>query len=171
MGRSGSGKSTIFQVLLGVCEFDGVAKIGADKVGYLPQTPSLLPISIGDNLRLAKPNASEDELYQVLAKVGLGELIAALPMGLNTLLSERGGGLSGGQAQRLAMAQLVLQDAKVWLLDEPTEHLDSEIKAQIHELLQSLSQDKTVLWATHDTPVAWVDKVISLDKHFDGDKA
>lgn len=163
IGRSGSGKTTIFQVLLGVCDYEGEVGVSASQLGYLPQTPSLLPVSIADNLRLAKPSVTGDELQVVLEQVGLWGLVSALPMGINTILTERGGGLSGGQAQRLAIAQLVLQDASVWLLDEPTEHLDKDTKADIHELLHHLGKSKTILWATHDEPVAWMDSVIRLD--------
>lgn len=175
MGESGVGKSTLFEVLLGVVDYDGSAKIGAieiktcdmhvnhSKIGYLPQTPALLPISIADNLRLAKSCADDDEIVQILHKVGLAEILQ-LPNGINTILSERGGGLSGGQAQRLAIAQLLLQNADIWLLDEPTEHLDSDTKADIHALLHQFSQTKTVLWITHDAPVSWLDGVYVIEK-------
>lgn len=163
MGRSGSGKSTIFEVILGVCEFEGQVIVNAKQFGYLPQTPSLLPLSIAQNLRLANPTASDDQLKAVLEQVGLWELIGYLPLGMDTQLSEQGGGLSGGQAQRLAIAQLILQDADVWLLDEPTEHLDAQTKVDIHELLHSVCQQKTVLWASHDSPPAWIDDVVTLE--------
>lgn len=176
MGASGSGKSTLFEVLLGVADYDGSAKMGGQElkavdvttaysdIGYLAQTPALLPISIAENLRLAKSDVSDDELMELLKKVGLSEILA-LPNSIHTVLSERGGGLSGGQAQRLAIAQLLLQNAKLWLLDEPTEHLDKDTKADIHALLYQLSQNKTVLWATHDTPVSWLDGVYVIDNH------
>ena len=120
------------------------------QLGYLSQSTPLLPISIGDNLRLAKPSATDDELVQVLKDVALWETISQLPDGMNTVLTERGGGLSGGQGQRLAIAQLLLQNAKVWLLDEPTEHLDSQTAEQIKALLHHVSSAKTVIWVTHD---------------------
>ena len=69
---------------------------------------------------------------------------------MNTVLAERGGGLSGGQGQRLAIAQLLLQNAKVWLLDGPAEHLDSQTAEQIKALLHRVSNAKTVIWVTHD---------------------
>ncbi len=175
-GVSGSGKSTLFQVLLGFSAYGGSAKIADNEIaavnmadirpyiGYLPQTPALLPISIADNLRLSCPNACDDDLYRVLAQVELLALIQALPNGLDTVLSERGGGLSGGQAQRLAIAQLLLQNANIWLLDEPTEHLDEQTKTTIHALLHRLSTNKTLLWATHDSPVDWLDGVLDLDE-------
>lgn len=166
MGASGVGKSTILQILLGFGDFEGeviihadgksarydeidVAKLRGD-FGYLSQTAPLLPMSISDNLRLAKPNASDGELIEALKKVRLWEVISQLPNGINTILFERGGGLSGGQGQRLAIAQLLLQDAKVWLLDEPTEHLDGETAGRIKALLSEVSVGKSVIWVTHD---------------------
>lgn len=165
-GQSGSGKSTILQILLGFGQFTGkIQLLDGDTVydhqalnqtalrqqmGYLAQSVSLLPMSIADNLRLAKKDATEDELQAVLEMVGLWTLISQLPNGINTVLSERGGGISGGQAQRIGIAQLLLQDAKIWLLDEPTEHLDGETAQAVAELLHRLAKDKTVIWVTHD---------------------
>lgn len=166
MGASGVGKSTLLQILLGFGDFEGEVIIHADgksarydeidvatlrsDFGYLSQTAPLLPMSISDNLRLAKPNASDDELIEALKKVQLWEVISQLPNSINTALFERGGGLSGGQGQRLAIAQLLLQDAKVWLLDEPTEHLDEQTAGRIKALLSEVSVGKTVIWVTHD---------------------
>lgn len=166
MGESGSGKTTIFQVLLGFSPYEGRLMIANKNatIGYLPQTPALLAMSIADNLRLANPNASIDTLLSVLDEVGLLDFVQALPNGIDTMLTERGGGLSGGQAQKLAIAQLILQNADIWLLDEPTEHLDAQTKSQIHDLLKVKSVGKTVLWATHDTPVPWAVQVYHLPK-------
>lgn len=166
MGESGIGKSTVLQILLGFGDYEGdvllqdgercIAYRDIDvghlrqQFGYLSQTVALLPMTIGDNLRLAKADASDDELVQALKAVQLWQMIAQLPDGLDTELGERGAGLSGGQAQRLAIAQLVLQDAKVWLLDEPTEHLDCQTAQQIKQLLHTLAKNKTVIWVTHD---------------------
>ena len=121
-------------------------------------------MSIADNLRLPNPTASDDKLWQILGQVGLKPLIKALPNQLDTQLGERGSGLSGGQQRRLAIAQLLLQDAHLWLLDEPTEHLDSDTAAEINALLQQVTRGKTVLWVTHDaTNLPWLDRQISLD--------
>ncbi|MFA9485258.1 MULTISPECIES: thiol reductant ABC exporter subunit CydD [unclassified Moraxella] len=180
MGESGVGKSTILQILLGFGDFEGDIIIHADgksvryddidvatlreQFGYLSQTVPLLPMSIADNLRLAKPDACDDELVSVLQAVGLKEVIDGLPSGIHTMLSERGGGLSGGQGQRIAIAQLLLQDAKVWLLDEPTEHLDGETAGYIKALLSHISKDKTVIWVTHDKAGVAFDEVCYLGK-------
>ncbi|MFB6349567.1 thiol reductant ABC exporter subunit CydD [Moraxella sp. ZJ142] len=169
-GESGSGKSTLLQTLLGFGQYTGKIVVHDEhgqyrydeldlaqlrsQFGYLAQTPALLPISIADNLRLAKPDATDEQMVAALQAVGLWSLIASLPNAMQTVLSERGGGLSGGQAHRLAIAQLLLQDAKVWLLDEPTEHLDAQTAEAITMLLHRLSGDKTVIWVSHDPSIA-----------------
>ena len=176
VGQSGSGKSTLLQIFLGFCAYQGDIFIDNQnfntinstqfrhQIAYLSQQTMLLPMSIADNLRLPNPTASDDKLWQILAQVGLKPLIKALPNQLDTQLGERGSGLSGGQQRRLAIAQLLLQDAQLWLLDEPTEHLDSDTAAEINALLQQVTRGKTVLWVTHDaTSLPWLDRQISLD--------
>ncbi|OBX62108.1 thiol reductant ABC exporter subunit CydD [Moraxella osloensis] len=176
VGQSGSGKSTLLQIFLGFCAYQGDIFIDNQnfntidstqfrhQIAYLSQQTMLLPMSIADNLRLPNPTASDDKLWQILAQVGLKPLIKALPNQLDTQLGERGSGLSGGQQRRLAIAQLLLQDAQLWLLDEPTEHLDSDTAAEINGLLKQVTSGKTVLWVTHDaTNLPWLDRQISLD--------
>lgn len=176
VGQSGSGKSTLLQIFLGFCTYQGDIFIDNQnfntinstqfrhQIAYLSQQTMLLPMSIADNLRLPNSTASDDKLWQILAQVGLKHLIKALPNQLDTQLGERGSGLSGGQQRRLAIAQLLLQDAQLWLLDEPTEHLDSDTAAEINRLLQQVTRGKTVLWVTHDaTNLPWLDRQISLD--------
>lgn len=176
VGQSGSGKSTLLQIFLGFCTYQGDIFIDNQnfntidstqfrhQIAYLSQQTMLLPMTIADNLRLPNPTASDDKLWQILAQVGLKPLIKALPNQLDTQLGERGSGLSGGQQRRLAIAQLLLQDAQLWLLDEPTEHLDSDTAAEINALLQQVTRGKTVLWVTHDaTKLPWLDRQISLD--------
>ena len=176
VGQSGSGKSTLLQIFLGFCAYQGDIFIDNQnfntinstqfrhQIAYLSQQTMLLPMSIADNLRLPNPTASDDKLWQILAQVGLKPLIKALPNQLDTQLGERGSGLSGGQQRRLAIAQLLLQEAQLWLLDEPTEHLDSDTAAEINALLQQVTSGKTVLWVTHDaTNLPWLDRQISLD--------
>ena len=176
VGQSGSGKSTLLQIFLGFCTYQGDIFIDNQnfntinstqfrhQIAYLSQQTMLLPMTIADNLRLPDPTASDDKLWQILAQVGLKPLIKALPNQLDTQLGERGSGLSGGQQRRLAIAQLLLQDAQLWLLDEPTEHLDSDTAAEINGLLQQVTRGKTVLWVTHDaTNLPWLDRQISLD--------
>lgn len=176
VGDSGSGKSSLLQAILGFVPFSGELWINQtlctanqlkdmrQNMGYLAQRASLLPISIAENLRLAKTQATDDELKTVLKQVGLWQLIHQLPAGIHTLLGERGKGLSGGQQQRIAIAQLLLRNAKFWLLDEPCAHLDPETALQIFTLLGNLSHDKTVLLVSHDlSQVDWMDNTIQLN--------
>lgn len=178
VGASGAGKSTLIQVLMKFCEYEGDIRIGQydfknidqsilqSSIAYLAQTPALLPVSIADNLRLIK-SVSDEEIMDLLDKVGLKSLVQALPKGINSVLSEQGGGLSGGQAQRLSIAQLLLQDSPLWLLDEPTEHLDNQSRQQIMALLQDITTDKTVIWVTHQQPATWLDQTYHLYANFD----
>lgn len=178
VGESGSGKSSLIQAIMGFANYEGSLSINEVNhkninldefrahIGYLAQTVALLPMSIADNLRLANPTASDDELITVLKNVELYELIKRLPNGINTLLGERGRGLSGGQQQRLGLAQLLLRDSKLWLLDEPTEHLDPDTAERIHTLLQKVSQGKTVIWITHAVEqLNWLDDIIKIEPH------
>lgn len=175
VGQSGSGKSTLLQVLLGFSDFDGQilldgqdfrlldTRILREQIAYLSQQTALLPMSIAENLRLAKADATDAQLQQVLTTVQLWDLIKRLPNGLNTILGERGSGLSGGQQRRLAIAQLLLQQSNLWLLDEPTEHLDPETADHIHTLLEQVTQGKTVLWVTHNIKaLPWLDKQLDF---------
>ncbi|MDF7676557.1 thiol reductant ABC exporter subunit CydD [Neisseriaceae bacterium ESL0693] len=174
-GRSGSGKSSLLQALLGFAPFTGrlyldhlsYQKLNSAFVrqfmAYLAQTPPLLPLTIAENLRLAQPQATDQELYAVLMQVGLWPLVAALPHTWHTSLAERGIGLSGGQLQRLALAQMLLRPAPLWLLDEPTAHLDAKTAKDVMRLIERLSRGKTVILVCHDHDLAdWTDRTITL---------
>lgn len=177
-GASGAGKSSLLQALLGFAPFSGQLLLNGSSVNssqlaavrhqfaYLAQNSVLLPLSIKENLLLAKSTASEEELIAVLEQVELWDLIQRLPQGINSMLGERGKGLSGGQQQRLCIAQLLLQNANLWLLDEPCAHLDQETTAQIYRLLGNLSAGKTVLLVSHNLhDVSWVDKKLELQSN------
>lgn len=181
IGKSGLGKSTILQVLLGFGDYEGDVILTDEKqsinyqeldlihlrqnFGYLSQSAYLLPLTIAENLKLAKSDASDDEMITALKNVQLWQIIEKLPDGIHTKLTERGGGLSGGQGQRLAIAQLLLQDANIWFLDEPTEHLDTKTAKNIKNLLLELSQNKTVIWVTHDTDFTGFDAIYDLENN------
>lgn len=180
-GASGSGKSSVLQMLLGFASFSGSLNIDGqafeqvdldnwrNQIGYLAQNATFLPDTIAANLRLAAPQASDAELLAALEAVELGGLVQRLPQGLDTLLGEQGRGLSGGQLQRLALAQLLLRPSCVWLLDELTEHLDTETAMRLHCLLERLSRGKTVLWVTHQVAeLTWFDAIIRLPENQNG---
>ena len=181
IGDSGSGKSSLLQALMGFVNYEGcielVSKDGQQRVeltdinpeslrqniGYLAQQVALMPLTIAQNLRLANPNATEQALIDALEVVELWALIKRLPDGIHTQLGERGQGLSGGQQQRLGIAQLLLRDDSLWLLDEPTEHLDPDTAQRLHALLETVSRHKTVIWITHaHEQLDWLDNVIQL---------
>ena len=174
-GSSGSGKSSLLLALLGFVPYSGTLAVNQHalidtlrsdwhrKLGYLSQQPNFKRGSLADNLRLANPEASQQALYAVLAAVDLLTLVDKLPLGLNTPLGERGLGLSGGQLSRLAIAQLLLRDAHVWLLDEPTAHLDPETSVTIHALLEKLSVGKTLILVSHQWQgLQWLDRHLDL---------
>ncbi|MFH4415751.1 MAG: thiol reductant ABC exporter subunit CydD [Neisseriaceae bacterium] len=174
-GASGVGKSSLFEALLTFIPYHGdiwidkisLKSISRDSwqeyIGYLSQAPKIVNGTIAFNLRLASPIASNERLLEVLDAVGLKALVSQLPQQLNTLLGERGIGLSGGQLTRLAIAQLLLKPALVWLLDEPTEHLDKETAKTILDLLEKVTRNKTVMLISHHTEaVEWLTRTIYI---------
>lgn len=174
-GESGSGKSSLLLALLGFLPYDGRIEVNQNsllealrsdwhrQLGYLSQQPNFKRGSLADNLRLANPEASEQQMLDALRDVDLLALVEQLPQGLNTPLGERGLGLSGGQLSRLAIAQLLLRDAHIWLLDEPTAHLDPETSATIHALLDKLSIGKTLVLVSHQWQgLQWLDRHLDL---------
>jgi ATP-binding cassette subfamily C protein CydD len=168
-GPSGSGKSSVIELLLGFVRptegrvtFNG-ADIGAlvpaahaRLVAWIGQKPVLFAGSIRDNIRFARPDATEAEILAA-AKLGRVDGFAAeLPQGLDTLIGEGGFGLSGGQAQRVAIARAALKNAPLLLLDEPTAHLDPVTEAEVLDSLRRLALGRTVILATHSAAAhAW----------------
>lgn len=179
-GDSGSGKSSLLQAIMGFVDYQGTIQItlaNSERIdikqlprqqlrqhmGYLAQQVALMSLTIAENLRLANPNATDQQLIDALKEVELWQLIERLPQGLNTQLGDRGQGLSGGQQQRLGIAQLLLRNDSLWLLDEPTEHLDPDTAQRIHQLLQRVSIGKTVIWITHAyETLSWLDRQVTL---------
>lgn len=172
-GKSGSGKSSLLNILLGALPYSGQLQINdqpfaqlalpgwLDQLDYLAQQPGFIEGSLADNLRLAAPQASNPQLKDALQQVGLGELLQQ--RGLDWQLDERGGGLSGGQLGRLALARLLLRNRPLWLLDEPTAHLDADSRLQIHALLQRLAAGRSLIVVSHNSQgLDWVDQRIEL---------
>ncbi|AZV32120.1 ABC transporter transmembrane domain-containing protein [Cobetia sp. ICG0124] len=158
-GSSGAGKSTLLNLLLGFVEVaDGMLSLNghpltqglpAGTATWVGQETVVLSGTLADNLRLAKPQASDDELEAALAKADLSTWHASLPHGLATPLGEGGQPLSGGQARRLSLARAFLHDAPLVLLDEPTASLDAESEARVIRALQRLGEGRTLLLLTH----------------------
>ena len=161
-GPSGAGKSTVIEILLGFVRPDGgkVTINGADITDLVPQALSRLTAWIGqrpvlfagtirDNIRFARPEASDEEIEEAARNARVAEFAAKLPDGLDTKVGEGGYGLSGGQAQRVAIARAFLKNAPLLLLDEPTSHLDPATEAEVLESLRRLALGRTVILASH----------------------
>lgn len=165
-GASGSGKSTIMELLLGFIQpengrvlFNGapVESIVPDAlsrmVSWIGQKPVLFAGSLRYNILFAKPDADDKELAAALRAAAVDQFLPDLPDGLDTMIGEGGFGLSGGQAQRIAIARAYLKNAPVLLLDEPTAHLDPATEKAVFESLQRLAVGRTVVLATHSAAV------------------
>lgn len=161
VGPSGSGKSTLFALLQGWYTYSGTISIdGSDTrmlseeqlqsyMAYATQDIYVFHATIGDNIRLAKPSATDEDIWQALEAVQLADWVRTLPKGLRTMVGQGGMGLSGGQRQRLGMARLYLRDAEILLLDEPLEGLDQVTRHLVQDQLSTLFKGKTVLYITH----------------------
>ncbi len=178
VGPSGVGKTTIANLLLRFLdpEEGRVTLAGQDLRDYSQedvrraiavagQDSHLFTASIGANVRLARPSASEWEIEQALRRACIWEWICRLPQGLDTLVGEQGRELSGGQRQRIVLARALLKDAPVLVLDEPTAHLDPSTASDLMRDVFSAVRDQTVLLITHRTEgLDLVDRVLALQR-------
>jgi ATP-binding cassette subfamily B protein len=162
VGASGAGKSTtislvprLYDVTGGAVRIDGhdVRDLTLDSlrsaIGVVSQDPHLFHESIGDNLRYADPDATDEELVAAARAARIHDTIAALPDGYDTVVGERGYRLSGGEKQRLAIARLLLKDPAIMILDEATSHLDNENEASIQGALDDAMRNRTAIVIAH----------------------
>jgi len=162
VGQSGAGKSTFVNLILRLYDpvkgrilLDGVDLRELDlnelreQIAYVPQMPLLFNTSVAENIRIGKPEASEEEILEAARQANALDFIDSLPNGLETVLSERGNSLSGGQRQRIAIARAFLKDAPILVLDEATSALDNQSDRFIQEALTRLAQDRTTLIIAH----------------------
>jgi thiol reductant ABC exporter CydC subunit len=175
-GPSGSGKTTLAMVLLrfldpsaGTATLAGTDIIKLDSaavrsvIGLCEQDAHIFDSTLRENLRLARPAATDAELRDALRRARLGDWADSLPKGLDTPVGEHGARLSGGQRQRLALARVLLADFPVVILDEPAEHLDEETADALTSDLLAATAGRTVLLITHrPVPAARVDQVLRL---------
>jgi ATP-binding cassette, subfamily C, bacterial CydD len=164
-GPSGAGKTTMLRMLTGrLAPSIGSLEVGANAIAWVSQQPYFFQASIAENLTLARPDASEADLWDVLARVGLAEVVAGIPEGLATRLGWSGDALSGGQARRLALARALLRRSDMLVLDEPTGHLDPETEESLIETIAALVPRHTLVVASHSPALlARCDPVLRLN--------
>ncbi|PMG02277.1 thiol reductant ABC exporter subunit CydD [Vibrio breoganii] len=174
VGPSGAGKTSIMNALLGFLPYQGSLTINGTElsevdlnsyrsmVSWVGQNPLLVHGTIAENLNLAEKTFSSQELQDKIKQAHADEFIDKL--GLDHAIADRSGGLSVGQAQRIALARALLQDGQFWLLDEPTASLDARSESLINESLQSALVNKTALMVTHQlSNLQQMDQILVLE--------
>ncbi|MBN1561525.1 thiol reductant ABC exporter subunit CydD [candidate division KSB1 bacterium] len=178
VGPSGAGKTTLISLLLrfldpgsGTIAVDGQSLVEIDaeewrqQIAWVPQGPFLFHKTIAENLRIARENARPQELIAAATRAHIHDFFSSLPKGYDTVIGERGARLSGGQAQRLALARAFLKDAALIILDEPTAHLDDESERHICDSVAELTADKTVITIAHRLQtVEGADRIVVLNE-------
>jgi ABC-type multidrug transport system fused ATPase/permease subunit len=177
VGPTGAGKSTVAALLLRFCDTcAGSAMLnGADLAGYAaddvraviggcPQDPHIFASTIAANLRLAKPDAADDELLDAAARAHLLPWLRSLPDGLQTRVGARGGAISGGERQRIALARALLADPPVLILDEPTASLEESVRRDVLADVLAATDRRATLLITHDLAgLDQMDEIVVLD--------
>jgi ATP-binding cassette, subfamily C, bacterial CydD len=163
-GPSGVGKTTLLALIAGARQptsgrvrwltRSGPVPPHLGSCAWIGQRTVILPGSIADNIGIGRPDASAADIERAAAAAGLAELAARLPAGLDTRLGQGGWGLSAGQARRIAIARAFLHDTGLWVLDEPTAHLDPAAEAQVIAALKATTDGRTVIVATHSAVLA-----------------
>ena len=178
VGPSGAGKTTLTQLLLGfmapasgqiLVDGNDLRDLAHDawsgRVAWLPQRPTLFHGRVLDNIRLARPEASAAEVRRAVEQAGAAELVAGLPQGYDTMLGDRGQGLSGGEIQRVALARIFLADADVVVFDEASAGLDDDTAALITHSIERLAATAAVLVVAHRLEtIRGADTILVLDK-------
>jgi len=151
--------------------FDGTSELDLDlewireQIGLVPQDPFLFYGTVRDNLTMAKEDATDEELMAAITAAELKDFVDSSPDGLETRVGDQGMALSGGQAQRLAIARALLKDAPLVILDEPTSQIDVETEALLNRALERLCANKTVLLIAHRlSTIEQADRIIVMDQ-------
>jgi ATP-binding cassette subfamily C protein CydCD len=177
VGPSGAGKSTVVSLLLGFAHpASGTVSVGSEDLAtlsidqwhryitYLPDHPALLADSLAANLRLAEPGASDADVARALDEACAHDLVAEMASGLGTLLGDGGRPLSAGELQRIALARVLLRSRSLYLLDEPTVHLDVASEARVLEALERALGGRSALIISHRPAVQSIaDRVVALE--------
>lgn len=174
VGPSGAGKTSLVNALLGFLPYSGMLKINGVElhqldhdqwrtlISWVGQNPLLLHGTIRDNVTLSQPHIDDEKIAQALKQSYANDFVDQ--HGLDYLITDRSGGLSVGQAQRLAIARAYLQKGQFWILDEPTASLDAHSEILVSQGIDKLTQDKTVLFVTHQlSALQQVDQILVLN--------
>ena len=173
VGPSGAGKTTLLNLLLGLAPLSAgevwigdtaLSQVGsiAPWVSWLGQAPLIASATIGENIALSRPGADPAEIAAAAAMAGLNRVLESRA-GLDTVLNERGSGLSGGERRRVALARALLKDSRILLLDEPTANLDAVAACEFVDIIRQAAAGRTTIIATHSaTVMTLADRVIRL---------
>ena len=178
-GKSGSGKSTLLKLLMRFWDVSkgnilvddlNIQSLNTSNLrkneGYVTQETILFHDTIENNIRVAKENASEEEIQSACKKANIHEYIQSLPNGYKTMVEELGSSLSGGERQRIGLARMFLHDAKLVLLDEPTSNLDSLNEGAILKSIYEERKDKTIVFVSHrESTLSHCDRVIHMESN------
>ncbi|MFM8425824.1 MAG: ATP-binding cassette domain-containing protein, partial [Chloroflexota bacterium] len=173
VGKTGAGKSTLVQLLLGFIQpTEGNISLHSSLIthpqyliAWVPQKPHLFHTTIAENIRLGKADTTHEEIIQAAKAARLQDFIESLPEKYETIVGESGARLSSGQAQRLALARAFLKDAPILILDEPTSALDPETESLLEESTRELMQGRTVITIAHRlNTIFQADQIIVLDE-------
>jgi ATP-binding cassette subfamily C protein CydC len=178
IGETGSGKSTLIHLLVRFRDPDaGCIRLGdvdvrdfgesdlRRHISVVAQQPHMFNATLRENLLIARPGAGDDELLEALNSSQLLDFVTALPDGLDTWIGESAKLLSGGQARRVAVARAILQNAPLWVLDEPTEGLDPVTEGRMMAAIKKQTADRSLLLMTHRlVDLHWMDFIVMLDK-------
>ena len=176
-GKSGSGKSTLLKLLMRFWDVSkgnilvddlNIQSLNTSNLrkneGYVTQETILFHDTIENNIRVAKENASEEEIQSACKKANIHEYIQSLPNGYKTMVEELGSSLSGGERQRIGLARMFLHDAKLVLLDEPTSNLDSLNEGVILKSIYEERKDKTIIFVSHrESTLSHCDRIIHME--------
>lgn len=172
VGESGCGKSTFLKLLAGLYTAEpGSVTVDGEtlpqniikKISMVMQTPMLMPMSIRENITLGH-EVSGERMAKILEAAQLSTWVATLENGIDTYLGDHANGLSGGQAQRIAIARAMAKEAEVILLDEPTSSLDRATGEELMKALERLTEGRTVIHVTHQTDyLKGYDRVIRME--------
>lgn len=178
VGPSGSGKSTLIQLICGIQQHQEgdirfYGQLAQDitlrdiraSIALVSQDSFLFPGTVADNLRIANPQASIEQIMEAARAAHAHEFIDKLPHGYDTIIEERGANFSGGQKQRLAITRAILKQAPILILDEPTSALDKHSEERIQQALERIKKDRAVIVIAHRlSTIVSADHIMVLDR-------